>query len=192
MAWAPDYTTVERLRNYLNIEDGSDDVFLSAWISAVSRNVDNHCGRQFGKVEALEERYFTPQWDRRRSAWYVPIDDLRSTSGLVITKDDATTVADYQLLPRNAPALGRPYDKIRLESCTGEIAMLSEFWGWASVPPSIETAMWLQASRLNARRNSPFGVAGSPSAGSEIRLLAKLDPDFLVVLKPYVRKWWAA
>jgi hypothetical protein len=193
MAWAPDYSTTERVRNYLNIDDGSDDVFIGAWITAVSRNIDNHCGRQFGNVAAAEERYFTPVWDRRSCAWFAPIDDLRSATGLVVLHEDGTTVAtDYTLLPRNAPALGRPYERIKLESCTGEVAMESDQWGWAAVPPSIEVAMWLQAARLAARRDSPFGIAGSPSVGNELRLLAQLDPDFRVALKPFVRKWWAA
>jgi hypothetical protein len=62
------------------------------------------------------------------------------------------------------------------------------------VPPSIPAALLLQASRLNKRRDSPFGIAGSPSAqgAGEVRLLARLDPDFITTLKPYVRKWWAA
>jgi hypothetical protein len=194
MAWAPDYTTVERLRNYLNIDDGSDDTFLQVWITAVSRNVDSHCGRQFGKVDTADVRYFRPQWDRRARVWTMPIDDLYSSAGLLIRKDDASLVAadGYTLLPRNAAVLGRPYDRIKIESCTGELELESAFWGWSSVPPSIEAAMWLQAARLAARRDSPFGVAGSPSAGNEIRLLARLDPDFVVALKPFVRKWWAA
>lgn len=192
MAWAPDYSTTERVRNYLNIDDGSDDLFISAWVTAVSRNIDSHCSRQFGKVAALEERYFTPAWDRRAGVWFVDIDDLHSSTGLVISTDDATAVTEYTLLPRNAAALGRPYERIKIESCTGELAIQSAAWGWAAVPPSIESGLWLQAARLAARRDSPFGVAGSPSVGSEVRLLAQLDPDFRVVLKPFVRRWWAA
>jgi hypothetical protein len=191
MVWAPDYSTTERVRNYLNIDDGADDVFIGAWITAVSRNIDNHCGRQFGTVDAAEERYYTPVWDRRAGKWYVTIDDLRAVTGLTIARDDATAVTEYTLLPRNAPAIGRPYERITLESCTGELAIESAFWGWSTPAPSVEVALWLQAARLAARRDSPFGIAGSPSTGSEIRLLAQLDPDFRIALKPFVRKWWA-
>jgi hypothetical protein len=49
----------------------------------------------------------------------------------------------------------------------------------------------LQASRLDFRRVAPAGVAGSPETGSEVRLLARVDPDVAVSLKDYIR-WWAA
>jgi hypothetical protein len=45
----------------------------------------------------------------------------------------------------------------------------------------------LQASRFYARRDSPYGVAGSPDLGSEVRLLSKVDPDVAVSLADYVR-----
>ena len=44
-----------------------------------------------------------------------------------------------------------------------------------------------EASRWFARRNSPYGIAGSPEMGSELRLLAKLDPDVAVMLAGKVR-----
>ena len=53
-----------------------------------------------------------------------------------------------------------------------------------------QEATLLQASRLAARRDSPFGVAGSPDAGSEMRLLARVDPDVAVALEPYRRRIW--
>ncbi len=193
--WAPDYTTAERLKKYLGDETDVDDAFVAAWITAVSRNIDLHCGRQFGTVEQATEFYFTPKYDPRRGQWFATIYDLRSATGLQVTKEDGTTVAadGYKLLPSNNAALGKPFEQIRLDSRPGgDIAIESDQWGWAAVPPSIEVGMWLQAARLAARRDSPFGIAGSPSTGSEMRLLARVDPDFLVTLKPFVRRWWAA
>ena len=64
-------------------------------------------------------------------------------------------------------------------------------WGWAAVPSTIKQATLLQASRLLARRDAPFGIAGSPDVGSEIRLLARVDPDVAVAVAPY-RRWWGA
>jgi hypothetical protein len=46
----------------------------------------------------------------------------------------------------------------------------------------------MQASRLLSRRDAPFGIAGSPEMGSEMRLLAKLDPDVDLLVQPYVLK----
>jgi hypothetical protein len=65
---------------------------------------------------------------------------------------------------------------------------VTALWGWSAVPPAIEQATLLQASRLLIRRDSPYGVAGSPEAGTEIRLLARLDPDVDVAVAPYRRR----
>lgn len=191
MTWAPDYTTADRLKNYVRITDNADDVFIASWITAASRNIDEFCGRQFGQVAAPEVRYYEPRWDKHERRWYAEIDDLQTTAGLALADEDGAAVTDYTLLHRNALAEGRPYTQIRLTSGIGELAVTAR-WGWLAVPPSVEAGLWLQAARLNARRRSPFGIAGSPTEGNEIRLLAQLDPDFRTTLKPFVREWWAA
>lgn len=197
MTWAPDYTTAEQLKNYLAIQNNADDLFIDLWITTVSRNVDDFCGRQFGQTAAAEDRFYTPFYDRPAGSWFVDVDDIQDTTGLTVEDEDGTavplhttTVDGYTLLPRNAPAKGRPYERLKLDYATGEIVVNVKF-GWSSQPSAVETAMFLQAARLNARRRSPFGVAGSPSEGSEIRLLAQLDPDFRTALKPLQRTWWA-
>jgi hypothetical protein len=192
VAWAPDYTTRQRLKDYLGIEHTDADVFLDVWITAVSRNVDDHCGRQFGIVAAPELRTYSPRWSRTDLAWGVEIDDVFDVSGMTIVDSIGTAVAGYELRPLNAPQKGKPYTELRRGSwsASGALTILAP-WGWPAVPESIEAAMWLQAARLSARRDSPFGISGSPSEQGEIRLLAQLDPDFRMVLKPYVRKWWA-
>jgi hypothetical protein len=45
----------------------------------------------------------------------------------------------------------------------------------------------IQAGRFSIRQESLYGVAGSPAAGSELRLLARVDPDVGVSLANYVR-----
>lgn len=193
MTWAPDYSTPTLVLNYLGIDDDAEHVstFVGLWITAVSRNIDDHCGRQFGQVASLEERYYTPVWDRRDQCWYATIDDLQNTAGMTVEDEDGNAVTDYVLLPRNAPQKGRPYERMKLTAATGEIAPTA-LWGWTAQPSGVTVGLLLQAARLNARRDSPFGIAGSPSEGSELRLLAQLDPDFRTTLKPYRREWWAA
>lgn len=61
----------------------------------------------------------------------------------------------------------------------------------STVPAGVNTATLIQAARFFKRRDSPYGVAGSPEMGSELRLQAKLDPDVYVMIKPY-RAWWGA
>lgn len=197
MVWAPDYLQSQQLKNYLGIEDNADDVFIGWWITTVSRNVDDFCGRQFGQVDAAEDRYYPTFWDRDECAWFATLDDIQDITDLTFADGDGTVVDSdsWTLLPRNAAAKGRPYGQVRLASGAwsgGELTG-NGLWGWSSAPSAVFTGMLLQAGRLNARRDSPFGIAGSPQEGGELKMLfADLDPDFRTSLKPLVRKWWAA
>lgn len=203
MAWAPDYVTSAELKAFLRISDTDDDAQVALAIAAASRAVDTHCGRQFGVVAAAEQRFYTGQWDRRLCRWVVVVDDLMSTSNFAAITVDADgdtvgTVDDYVLEPRNAAAKGRPWTQILVRpdstykptGARDEVAVTA-LWGWSAVPSAVKQATLLQASRIFARRNSPYGIAGSPDDGSEMRLLARVDPDVAVTLSPY-RRWWAA
>lgn len=196
MAWAPDYVTSAELKQYVSVGDTADDVFIAAWVTTVSRNVDDFCNRQFGQVDSAEDRYYTPAYDRHEGCWFVEIDDLQDTTGFTVADSDGTavpvhtsTVDGYQLLPRNASAKGKPYERLRLDTDTGEITA-NGLWGWSAVPAAVKTGLFLQGARLAQRRSSPFGISGSPQAQGEIRLLAQLDPDFRTSLKPLIRNWW--
>jgi hypothetical protein len=79
----------------------------------------------------------------------------------------------------------------RLVAPREDVVRVTAQWGWPGVPDPIRQATLLQASRLLSRRDSPFGVAGSPEVGSELRLLARLDPDVAVAVRPYKRVWGA-
>lgn len=191
MVWAPDYVTAAQLKSYLKIQHDDDDLFLANWATAVARNVDDYCSRQFGQVGTAETRYYTPVWDRNECKTFIEIDDLQDVTGFKLFNPDGTEITDYTFYPRNALVKGMVYTEVAVETrYTKEMSALG-LWGWTSVPASIPTSTYIQASRLDARRSSPFGIAGSPTDGSEIRLLAQLDPDFKTTLKPYVRKWYA-
>lgn len=194
MTWAPDYVTTAVIKNYLNIEDTRDDYFIGKWITTVSRNVDDHCGRQFGQTAGLETRYYPTFYDRGECAWFANIDDIQDVTALTFTTEAAVLVdaADYRLLPRNAAVKGRPYETLKLTSWAGGELTANGKWGWSAQPAAVDEGMFLQAARLAARRDSPFGISGSPSEQGELRLLAQLDPDFRTSLRPYVREWWAA
>ena len=188
--WEPDYATVPELKAYVSIpaDDTVDDTELAGKITAASRSIDDHCHRQFGQVDAPEERVFTAQ-ARARGA-VVIVDDLMDVTGLAI-ESDGTTVTAERLTPRNAPAKGRPYTRLWLPrgvTCEVDGIAVTALWGWSAVPATIKEATLLQASRLLKRRDAPFGVAGSPELGSEIRLLAKVDPDVAVMVHRYVRR----
>lgn len=188
--WEPDYATVPELKAYVSIPvaDVVDDVELAGKIAAASRSIDQHCRRQFGQVAAVEPRVFTAR--ARAGGALVVIDDLMDTTGLVVTADGVAVTPD-RLWPANAPVLGKPYTRLWLPTgttCAVDGIEVTALWGWSTVPKTIKEAALLQASRLFKRRDAPFGVAGSPDLGSEIRLLAKVDPDVAVMLRKYVRR----
>lgn len=204
MAWAPDYVSAAQLKSYVRIPDADDDAQVALAITASSRAVDRTTNRQFGLVAAVEERFYTAEWDRRLGRWVIDIDDLMTEVGLLVdydTDDDETysgSIDAFTLTPRNAPASGRPWTRIIVKptsttmpgSKDGAVRVTARF-GWTTVPVAIEQATLIQASRLLARRDSPYGIAGSPDSGTEMRLLERLDPDVATTVGPY-RRWWAA
>lgn len=193
MAWAPDYASTEELAAYMRIEDEVDNDQLSLAVAASSREIDRYCRRQFGQAESLETRYYTAVLDPETGRMVADIDDLSTTTGMTVEVDtgDETysdTVGSCTMWPRNAAADGRPWTRlvagrrsVGFPTAPDAVRVTARF-GWAEVPPQVKQACLLQASRLMLRREAPFGVAGSPEAGSEVRLLAKLDPDVEVAL----------
>lgn len=191
MTWAPDYATSAALKTYLRIEDAVDDAQVASAITAASRAVDNHCRRQFGSVAAPELRQYSAVRMRGHGgSLAVPIDDLMTVTGLAVTVA-ALPVVPVSYWPLNAAQGGEPWTRLYLPagtSCGAGAVSITAKWGWTTVPPTVATATILQAARIFKRQDAPFGVAGSPELGSELRLLAKVDPDVAVMLRKYVRR----
>lgn len=208
MAWAPDYITSDELADYLRIKapdlDPVDETQLADACSGASRAVDEHCHRQFGLVAAPEVRYYTPRWSKKQQGWVMAVDDFQTTTGLVVSLDllgdgsysTAVDLTQVVKLPANAATRGRPWEALRIRyasvarpvGASLEVAVTAR-WGWTATPTTVVLATKLQASRFDFRRDSPAGVAGSPDQGSELRLLARLDPDVATSLRAYRRLW---
>lgn len=189
MTWAPSYVdAADDLGSYLRITGDVDDLAeMELAVSAASRAVDDATNRQFGLVAASEARIYPAEY--RRGRWVVDIDDLMTTTGLVVVVD-GTPVTVHQLEPRNAPQKARPWTRLvftdaseATPSCVGDNVTMTARWGWTAFPDPVPNATLLQAARFFTRRNAPFGVAGSPDQGSEMRLLARVDPDVAVMLR---------
>ena len=197
MAWAPDYVLASDLKSYVRITDTVDDAQIALAVTAASRAVDRCTNRQFGLVAAPEARVYTARWDKDRCRYVIEIDDLMTVTGLTVT-GEAGTIDVFAKQPSNAAVEGRPWTRLVVDPTSATLPTLKEDgvtvtarYGWSAVPVAVQQATLLQASRLFTRRQAPFGVAGSPELGSELRLLAKVDPDVAVVLGPYTR-WWGA
>lgn len=205
MAWAPDYITSAQLKSYLRISDTQDDAQIALAVTAASRAIDNAANRQFGLVAAPEDRYYTPDWDECERRYVVEIDDLMVVTGMAVVADTSgdgdytATITDYSLKPVNALAKGQPYTRLWVDRTSSALpsayipdsVKVTARWGWSSVPTTVEQATLIQASRFFSRREAPFGIAGSPESGSEMRLLERADPDVALMLRSYYR-WWGA
>jgi len=193
MAWAPSYATVDELASYLRIDDEVDNVELGLALDAASRAVDEHTNRQFGLIDTPVERFYTARPDYERGYWVVDVDDYQTAVGLAV-EVDAAAVATFAKEPVNAAGEGRPWTRVAFTdgsefTPTGardEVGVTAR-WGWTLVPNTVKQATLLQASRIFKRRDAPFGVAGFPELGNEMRLLAKVDPDVQVSLRGYRR-----
>lgn len=190
MPWSPDYVDTEELKDFLQIDEDNtdDDDLLAEDITTASRSIDAHCKRQFGSATATRiYKSFWKDYSGSDVLYIFTIDDLMNTGGLVVLADDVEITSDsYDLLPLNAAANGKPYTHIALTSYAARLDITAT-WGWLDVPGSVKKATKLQASRFFNRRTSPYGIAGSPDMGSELRLLAKVDPDVAVALKGFSR-----
>lgn len=194
MAWKPDYITSAELKTELKITDSTDDAWIALVVTAASRAVDRHTRRQFGLVAAPVARVCAGATYRsERGRWVVPIPDLMTETGLIVDVG-GTTATDATLEPADAELEGKPWTRLVLgylgdytwPDADRSVTVTAQ-WGWTAVPATVKTATLLQAQRFYARRDSPYGVAGSPDLGSELRLLAKVDPDVAVMLTDYWR-----
>ena len=194
MALTNAYCTLSDLKTSLAIEDIADDTALEAAILTASRMIDDYTGRFFyrdGTTAAPVVRYYTAQ------DWYTcNVDDFVSLSQIA-TDDNFdqlyTTIwqsDDYMVEPVNNPRRGWPLSRLlAIDSYIfpynlPQSVKVTAVWGWPSIPAEIAMATKLQASRLFIRRQSPFGIAGTPDLGT-VRLSSRLDPDVEALIRPF-------
>src|SRR5690606_2942121 len=146
-----------------------------------------------GKVDGAEERVYLARPDYTGGYWVVDTDDYQTTDDLAV-KVDGNTVTTFVKEPVNAPGLGLPWTRVAFTGASEyqprthpHTVAVTAVWGWTAVPDAVKQATLLQASRFFKRRVAPFGIAGSPDQGSEMRLLARVDPDLAVMLGSYRR-----
>lgn len=193
------YATLVQVKSVdvLNFSDSTHDTNLEMIIEGVSRAIDNKCGRFF-YVTTSQSRYYTAKKDSK-----LAIDDISSTSGLVIATDDngdATyentwSSTDYYAAPYNASLDGRPFEFIettpvgvyRFPVGIQKGVKVTATFGWAATPKPITYACILQSTREYQRLKTALGVAGSSATGTITFTMPKLDPDVEAMLQEYVK-----
>lgn len=203
MAWKPDYCTVDELKHLQQNTNSSSDAEISVAITAASRAIDHWCGRQFGVLSSAAPRYYTATYDSESCGYGLWIEDLMTTTGLVVkinTERDGsygqtlTVDTDFRLYPRNAPADGRPWTMITgLRNSAYRFPVWPEGieitakWGWTSVPTEVKQACFILANKFVKRKGAPFGIAGTNQAGTEVRMITPQDADVISLLSGLVR-----
>lgn len=200
------YATLTELKLFVGIPDAdtADDETLTLALDSASAQIDAFCDRTFEADETVTTRdYMVDDIGR------LDIDPVSDLTGMIVETDEdndgifETTwdPGDYRLEPVNAAAAGVPWDRIIVlgarwfpKLAYRPAVRVTALFGWpgGTAPAAIKQACLVQSSRLWKRKDAPFGVAGSVEFGSEMRLLAKLDPDVESLLRPYRRTWWVA
>lgn len=194
MALTDCYCTLSDLKTALAIEDIQDDIGLEAAILTASRMIDDYTGRFFyrnGTTAAPVTRFFTAP-----DSYFCAVDDFVSLNE-VATDDnfDQTyttiwAVSDFLVEPVNNALRGWPFSRlIAIDSYIWpynlpQSVRVKGVWGYPSIPAEISMATKIQASRLFIRRQSPFGIAGTPELGT-VRLSSRLDPDVEALIRPF-------
>lgn len=187
-----DLTTI-KLRAGIPSAITTDDSTLEAVVTSVSRSIDQFCGTRFYVVPS-EARVFTAH-----KATELLIDDCVVVTALATDGDGDRTyettwaATDYDLTPFNATVKGEPFWKIRVAPLgrysfpthEGGVKVTGSF-GYASATPAVVSeACLIQSLRIFKRKDSPFGVAGSPEVG--MLRIPKLDVDVMMLLNPMRR-----
>jgi len=197
------YCELGDVRSALNIPASSSDkdVTIEAAINAASRQIDAHCGRRFWQDGTVVTReYFADDLSECQ------VDDISTTTGLIVKLDDADTGAfgttltistHFVLLPRNAarevPVW--PYTAIRLvdgaytfpRSSSGRAGLqVTAKFGWPAVPDDITRACVVQAVQLYKAPDAAFGAVQVGVDGFAFRLGSRINPIAAALLDPYV------
>lgn len=177
-------------------------------IAAASRAVDEYCGRQFDRINDVEQS----RWYRPLSPALIIIDDLIQVTELrtfhwgmgstekVWRGPDVfpEETPEFTLEPLNAIEDGFPFTRIKLNpfgatfgfpSWAPQSAKVTGKWGWPNLPDQVVTATTLLATRIIKRvREAPFGVITvGMDIGAAMRI-SRTDPDICLLLNPYVRE----
>jgi hypothetical protein len=194
------YGTLAKLKARVGIPTANTtrDAELTEKLAVASTGVNGVCHRQFQQAAAATPRDYYP-----RSEDLLVVDDLYTTSGLVIAVDtsgDGTfattlTTADYELQPLNGIVDGEPgwpYWEIhavgsRYWPCGTRRASMrvTAPWGWSAVPSPVTEATLILAEEIVKLADAPFGVGGYGQFGV---IRARQNPMVLTRVQKYIRE----
>ena len=182
MAIGDNYITMADLKSYMSIEGDSYDDRITWVVSAVSRDVEDWCHRQFNQADTPTSRVYKP-YGRDN----VITDDFLLGSATVETDtaNDGTYATtwsdnDFVTLPLNGVRNGvEGWPQWEIEA-VGNVhhfldrrrpfVRVTATWGWLAVPaPVVESCLILGADTFQMK-DSRLGIAGSDQFGTVVRV----------------------
>lgn len=165
------YANDTKYKAIIGKSTGDNDTEINAQLLAVSRYIERRLGRFFNRDDAVTSRLYYPSgyfsgnpeaenpWVGQPSSRTLEVDDISTTTGLVITIDSnrdgsfsgetALTAADYELLPLNADKgpepkpwniIHLPVWSTRIGWMPGAPVQVTARFGWPAVPEAIAQA----------------------------------------------------
>ncbi len=173
------YITDEEALAALNISVAANTPEVEAARLAAEAAIDAYCMRSFGIVTPATTRTFVPSY----MSSVLVVDDISSTTDLVVVDDGATVSAsNYQLevSPGRTNQVGVdgrtwPYTIIRLLdhdiwTCDADRATVSVTarWGWPATPPEVRVAAKLLTKDFYQAGDLRFGFADVGEFGRRV------------------------
>lgn len=190
MALGDPYLDLDTFKLRHGIVGEEQDAQISQTLIAVSRQIDQWCGRTFNKDASATIRYFTPVYGSYvvEPGDFVSLTAVETDSSGLYSFDSTWTTSDYILLPRNAPITDEPYTRIERHPGGSydffphrDSVKLTGVFGWPEVPSVIVEVTAIQAHRIFKRASAPFGIVGSVELG-QMRSITSIDPDMKAML----------
>lgn len=182
---ANEYETRANLKLALKITEVTRDALLDRALSAASRGIDRETGRRFWLDPTATIRAYrtTGRVVGTPDGELLIVSDVGSATGLIVETGTGaagwTAVTDYEALPDNAFADGKPVTGLlrtngRWPRGTTRVRVTARH-GWPAVPDEVVEATRIQSGRLYNRPGSLEGVAGNAEWGA-VRVV-RVDPD---------------
>jgi hypothetical protein len=201
MAISNGYATLAEIKQYLSITDSTDNDLLEQAVESASRSIDRLANRRFFADTTASARTY-----RVSSPVILYLDDISSTTGLIVQTDDdgdgtfettLTLNTDYVLDPLTAASLGRPFTQVTVVSTSKTFPIfpgllqnglrpgvqVTAKWGWPAVPADIRQACLILSADLYKRKDSPGGVIGLGDLGA-VRM-TPLGRDVTNIVRAY-------
>jgi hypothetical protein len=204
MAITNGYATLAEIKGYMSISDNTDNDLLENLVESASRSIDRIANRRFYLDATASARLY-----RAYSNIFVFVDDIGSTSGLIVKTDEdgngtysktLTLNTDFILDPLTSQSLNRPFTQLTMVSNTESWPIfpgltsnglrpgvqVTARWGWPSVPDDLNMACLILTADLYKRKDAPGGILGLGDLG--VVRMSPIGRDVTAMVRAYKKE----